>query len=61
MQGHFGWLLLLAIFLGEPLAAQSPIYIPPPVDPVEPVTMEPDLEPALPAAAARRHRQTRLP
>jgi conjugal transfer mating pair stabilization protein TraN len=52
MQGHFGWLLLLAIFLGEPLAAQSPIYIPPPVDPVEPVTMEPDLEPALPAAGS---------
>ena len=46
---HLCAVMLLAAMSGQSLLAQSPIYIPPPVDPVEPVFMEPDVEPGLPA------------
>ena len=46
---HFCAVMLLAAMSGQSLLAQSSIYIPPPVDPVEPVIMEPDVEPGLPA------------
>lgn len=40
--------ILLALLPGQPLWSQSPIYVPPPVDPVEPIVMEPDIDPGLP-------------
>jgi conjugal transfer mating pair stabilization protein TraN len=43
---------LLAVVQAPPAVAQTPIYIPPPVDPAEPVIMEPDFDPGLPAPGA---------
>ncbi len=46
-------LVLLIAGLDVPASAQMPVFIPEPVDPVEPIVMEPDIDPALPATGTQ--------
>jgi conjugal transfer mating pair stabilization protein TraN len=46
---HLVALVLLVAGFGVPVSAQMPVFIPEPVDPAEPIIMEPDIDPAYPA------------